>query len=420
MSRGMKMIVMLVALVLLVGGYQLLLKSNEAQLTEKEGTFALSNKEADTLTALTWSSSEGDFSFERTEDGWGKADDAAFPVNQDELAYLSDSIASLVANRQIEGVEKLEDYGLDDPMFSVIATWGEESVTYSMGDATPFGDGYYVMLSGDDTVYTTTASLESIFSYSLTDLCQLEEMPEIETVTHLAFGSDLDIELLTDSKTINPGELWYATGSDTPMDTTSVDSLISEVQALDWQDIISASADGATITEYALDAAQGKALTVYNGEEILLELMLGATNEDGDYYARLMDSKMIYTISSDSLTSLLAASNESLRSMELIVLDEDNVAKLILEADDLYEIAVDSESFTEIYDQITAISGNSFVDSYDDAERILRIEIENSDGMTTEFSFYAYDVDSYACPQTDGSILLVSADGIDKLVRMLR
>ena len=48
----------------------------------------------------------------------------------------------------------------DEPAVTVTAVWVDGSTVYSMGEPTPFGDGYYLSLSGrGETIYTIASPL---------------------------------------------------------------------------------------------------------------------------------------------------------------------------------------------------------------------------------------------------------------------
>ena len=68
---------------------------------------------------------------------------------------LYNAYAALSASRTVnEAPEDIAIYGLDDPQLTVTLTMddGSEQQVY-YGDAMPTADGYYIMISGDETVY---------------------------------------------------------------------------------------------------------------------------------------------------------------------------------------------------------------------------------------------------------------------------
>lgn len=53
-------------------------------------------------------------------------------------------------------------------------------------------------------------------------------------------------------------------------------------------------------------------------------------------------------------------------------------------------------------------------------EQVLFVKWEETDGTTREIAFYAYNVDSYLLKITDQHGMLVPAQDVDGLIRMLK
>lgn len=216
MKRSKKMLLLLIALVLCVGGYYgvQLLGSDTASVSEEAGTFALNSHTADDLTGLSWSNNDERFAFTLSDGAWSVTADPAFPLNQTDVQSMADDLLALVGTRQLDGVTDLAAYGLAEPTFSVTASWSDgTSTTYAVGDETPFGDGYYISLGQEHVIYTITDDISDIFDTTLNDLAVLESIPAATAATRLtiADGSNgsmsLDIVKEEASRTINTGEL---------------------------------------------------------------------------------------------------------------------------------------------------------------------------------------------------------------------
>ena len=67
------------------------------------------------------------------------------------------------------------------------------------------------------------------------------------------------------------------------------------------------SGEGSATVTWLLDEASATALTLYHGTEPALTLLLGASADDGSYYARLPGSAMVYTIEASAPQTLLNA-----------------------------------------------------------------------------------------------------------------
>ena len=202
MKRGKRALILagvLAVLVLVYAGVQKSVSQPET-VTEESGTYALTAHTAEELTGLQWTNGDGDeqetLHFVKTDGQWRVEGNEAFPVKQDSVEGLAETLTALKADRKLENVEKPEDYGLLEPAFTLTAGWSDGTETvYSMGDETPFGDGYYLSLSGEDgTVYTVADALSGDFSGSLLSFAQSEELPAVENVTRLVVGDTLDVE----------------------------------------------------------------------------------------------------------------------------------------------------------------------------------------------------------------------------------
>lgn len=467
MKRSVKMIALLTVLAALFAGKYAVEKfTATTTVTEEAGTFALTNYAADELTGLSWSDGEAQYRFVKTDDAWSNADDASFPTDSEAVQALADDVTALEGTRTLENVESLSDYGLDEPSFTLDVEWSDGSTTrFSMGDATPFEDGYYLRLD-DETgkIYTIGSSLSRIFDVELTNLALLEEMPEVENVTRLTVGETLDLEKRERSETVDPEQLWYNRATGEAVQSDSVQNLIDAAQAISWSELLTATASEEELAEWQLDDA-ATVLTLYDGDEAALTLCIGATNENGDYYARLEDSKMAYTVSADSVSALMSADADALWVADLLPLAFENLDAAQLTAGDAQwsivrtevevpaereetseetaeetseetsgetdettvevQVAVNGEAaelsqVEDLWGQIVSLTATEKLEAQPEGEALLSVRASNVQGAEETVTFYAYDVDSYLAEYADGRRMLVSADAVDKILRTVK
>ena len=265
MKRTKKMLLLLIALVLCVGGYYgvQLLGSDTASVTEEAGTFALNSHTADDLAGLNWTNGDESFAFTLSDGAWSVTADPAFPLNQTDVQSMADDLLALVGTRQLDGVTDLSAYGLAEPAFSVTASWSDgTSTTYAMGDETPFGDGYYVSLGHENTVYTIEDDIADIFDTTMNDLAVLESIPVTTAATRLTVGSTLDVVKEETSRTINEGELWYDSLTGTALDTAAAEELITAAQGITWSELAEPTASDEELTAFGVDEASATAITI--------------------------------------------------------------------------------------------------------------------------------------------------------------
>ena len=432
MKRSIKLLALVVVLALCVGGYYGVQHFNQTQqVSEESGTFDLTAKLADDLTGLSWTA--GDTAFDLVYDGsvWQLADDPAFPLDQDKTQTMADDLLALTATRKIEDVTSPADYGLAEPAFTVTAGWKDGTeTTYAMGDDTPFGDGYYLLLSGQDTViYTIEDDLSDIFDTTMNALAVLETIPTAENVTRLTVGDSLDLTLAETSLTINPDQLWYA-AEGYPVD--GAETLVEAAQDIAWDELVTASASDEELTAWGLDDA-ATAVTLYDGDKAGMTILLGNTDDDGNYYACLPGSTMVYTVAAADVSDLLTATAEDMRSETILSLPYEQVKSATLTAGSAVytlepaDVATDTDLEGQEAaedpgeDLWTLVLGLTAAGEPEGSagDLVLSIHVTSDEGMEATLTIAEYDADSYQLTM-DGRTVLVSADAVDKLVRQVK
>ena len=448
MKRSLKTIILLCVLAVCVGGY-LVIQGQTSQsttaATENKESVALAGHELEDLTALSWTADEGTIRFTKSDAGWRYDADSAFPANATTLDGLANKLIALTADRSVDNVTDLSIYGLSEPAFTVTAEWSDgTSTAYGLGDATAFADGYYVSRSGDSKVYIVTTSLKTTFNKTLNSLAVKETIPTADSVTRVTTATaDASYEAV--SRTIDTDQHWYAADG-TVLKTASVESLIDGIQSIDWDELVTGSATDEQLSTWGLtDSAV--TLCLYDGESAALTLLIGGTNDDGDYYARLPGSKMVYTVEASDLSSVLSATDETLKAENvLLTLPYEDVQQAELTAGSIvYALqAIDQRPVTEeatetdaeaaataepvadpteddeaLWKQLIAITATGTAEAKD-GEVVLRVTVTNCHGISAELIVCGYDADSYQASLDGGTAVTVSADKVDKLVRTLK
>ncbi len=439
MKRMKKMLLLFAALVILLGAYGVLVnrETETAVVDEESGTFELTEQTADELTSISWTQDETEYSFTRTDGVWYVADNDSYPVAQEKIESLCEDLLEMKGNRKLENVSDLSIYGLTEPTFSITAAWSDGTQTvYSMGDATPFADGYYLTLEENaSTVYTVSESLSDLFDATMDDFTQTEDVPSAEDVTRITIGSSLDASLQEESSTVNAAQLWYDANGNA---LDGVDDLVSAFGEIEWASVVEAVATEEQLTEWQLDDANAIAVTLY-GDESNAEILFGTTDENGDYYARLPESDMVYTVSADTASALINATSESMLSLALIETEYAQVQEAVFTVGELnYTITEKAETETDaeesedseeteeqedpdetLWNQVIAVQATEMLNESASGESVLTIAVTAKNGNSATFTFAEYNAESYTV--TDGSrTMLVNADSIDKLIRTIK
>ncbi len=451
MNRGKKMLALLIVLVVMLGGYYAVQQMNQTtSVSETSGTFDLTAKTSDDLTQISWTKDDTTFTFKLNEDGeWETTDSPAWPVDQSTVQGLADKLLALQGTRKLEDVTNLSDYGLDEPVISVTATWSDASTTtYTMGDATPFADGYYLKLSTqDDVIYTISSSLSGTFNKTQKDLVAMEEIPEVTDATAITVGSIFSAVEKEESTTVDPDQKWYDAATGEPLTASNVEALVSAAKGIEWDELVTATASDDDLATYKLDDENAVAVTLTGADDTSMQILLGTTNDSGDYYARLPGSSMVYTVEASNVSSLLSANADSMWIAFVVPMPWDALQTATLETSkgtytvvkaeeteeteatatdteetaDTTEEASDEENADEtLWSKITALKATELLEETKDGDMVLTITATGTNGLSTTVVISEYDADSYQAVIDGTKAVLVSADTIDTLVRTIR
>ena len=451
MKKAKRMIALLVALAVVALAnvfVNTLTATKDSTVQEETGAFKLTEYEKDDVIGLEWKNAEESVSFMLEEGVWIYPADKAFPVNQDEAKSLLDAAMKITADRKYDSVETFDEYGLDIPAFALTLTFSDKNkVTYSLGAQTPFEDGYYVSVSGqNESVYVVSDDFSGDFGFDLYDFAQMEALPELGQVTELSIGEAFKAEYFAESVTADKNQHWYSALTQRAMDAEKVESLLESVSSLAFDAVINHNASDDELGEYAL--TNESAICIYVKDDAGNEktILAGKAEGDGKYYARLPDSRMVYTLSGNP-AAILSADENNMRLLSIAPVAFEDLSEIVLSAqnagciivrEEITQTATDCDAQEQtivikrdgtqtdgveeerIWTLISALQATDFVESEQADGEILSVGIRTNTEKTLEFTVYEYDPDSYFLSVSDGRKVLVKADEIDKIIRYIK
>ncbi len=457
MKRGKSMILMLCSLTVLLVIYFVMQHINEQSkaVSETEGIFELTSHTADDISGLSWSNAGITYSFVLDNGVWTTEEEPAWPVDQETVQKLAHDLMALRADRKLEDISSPADYGLETPVFSVTAAWQDGShLTYNMGDATPFTDGYYISLSEDTSeIYTISSSLSSMFAKTKKDLLAMEEWPIVNDPVQFTVGNTLNAVKKSESTMVDPNQLWYDADTDEPLDGEQIDALISDLINLEWTDLVSAAASEEEMAQWYLDDDSAIEISLIGNDGSALNLLIGNSIEEDSWYARLAGSSMVYSLNDSSINSLRSASSGNLWLRSILPMPYEKVSKAefttekgaflletngqdlkaecsdeVCESPEIQEMEEIENSNTEgtenslkdLWAQVTALKASERVEDAAGTDHILTIRASDTNGMEITVVFSEYDVESYLTTVNGQKNYLVPAADIDLLVRTIR
>ena len=220
-EKGMRkknkgILILLAVLILLVAVYFGLRTWNaqqeeKAQEEQEAATVHVTDTSAEDIVSLKFNVGNGDLEFSKEDDQWYYTPDKDFPLQQSYPEDMAETVGSITAGRELTDGDSIDAYGLDEPAYTIEYTDADGNTAELLfGDMT--GDDYYVMLNGNDTVYTVNSSVIDPFNYTLDDMARLDDYPSIgsgnlvkEVILRMARRRPMTVRMKTRRKIL---QLW--------------------------------------------------------------------------------------------------------------------------------------------------------------------------------------------------------------------
>lgn len=416
---------------------------------ETSGQTVLEIDPAD-VEALSWSCEEGDFSF-RKDEQWVYEEDEAFPADEEKITQLLEQFQAFNAAFVITDVEDFGQYGLDEPVCTIELTTAEETYEILLGDYSTMDSQRYVS-TGDGNVYLAVSDPLEAYNVPLKELIDNDDIPSWSQVTDLTFPGAQAYSVFYEedsasSYSYSADDVYFTqqSGKTLPLDTAKVNSYLSTIRYLDLSDYVTYSATDEDLSTYGLDNPELTITVDYtaedeDGEDISGTFILHVsrdpqelaaveeeqaqsseeesqqteeTEEDEEEeeeitaYARVGDSPILYQISSDDYTALMAASYDDLRHEAAFWGDFADITQIDVSLDGAdYTLTVQGEEddrtywyqeeevdITQFQEALEALSADEFTTQQptEQEEISLTLYLDNEAFPQIQLPLYRYD-----------------------------
>ena len=373
MKKSTKLVSAVVVLAVLGGVYVGL----NTYVTKKESTESSSEEgsktevysvKTDDIKSLEFIIDKKDTVFEKKDDSWVKKDETAFPVNQTTLDSAASALEKVEADRVLENVDDLTEYGLDSPSNSVTVTTDDGTTKFNIGDENTSTNQYYIAKDDEDsTVYVVSSSTVTPFMNSLYDYAQGEDFPTIDssTVKKVQVSQDEDSYILEEN---SDGATWDVStdGSDKETaDTTAAGNVTSGLGSLAYDQFTDYNAED--LSKYGLDKPYATITVDYQEE---------AENDSSDESES--DSEAFESVTEDNTDSAEDNSGDSIDSTA----SDDSSSGDSSESEDAADSSDtgDSTETTTVDKQLVIYVG----DNADDGSRYVTIDNKQVYTMSTD------------------------------------
>ena len=306
MKKSTKLVSAVVVLAVLGGVYvglnTYVSKEEKAESSsEEESKTEVFSVKTDDIKSLEFIVDKKEVTFEKKDDSWVKKDETAFPVNQTTLDSAASAIETVEADRVLEDVENLAEYGLDSPSNTVIVDTADGTTKLNIGDENTSTNQYYISRDDDDsTVYVVAADTVSPFMNSLYDYAQGEDFPTIDssTVKKVQVSEDKDSYVLEEN---SDGATWDVSGDGSSdkesADTTAAGNVTSGLGSFAFDQFVNYNAEN--LSQYGLDKPYAT-ITVDYQEEVEDDSTDSTESGENDSTASESDSENSDTTDTDS------------------------------------------------------------------------------------------------------------------------
>lgn len=325
MKKSTKLVSAVVVLAVLGGVYvglnTYVSKEEKAESSsEEESKTEVFSVKTDDIKSLGFIVDKKEVTFEKKDDSWVKKDETAFPVNQTTLDSAASAIETVEADRVLEDVEDLAEYGLDSPSNTVTVDTADGTTKLNIGDENTSTNQYYISRADDDsTVYVVAADTVSPFMNSLYDYAQGEDFPTIDssTVKKVQVSEDKDSYVLEEN---SDGATWDVSGDGSSdkesADTTAAGNVTSGLGSFAFDQFVNYNAEN--LSQYGLDKPYAT-ITVDYQEEVEDDSTDSTESGENDSTASESDSENSDTTADTDSSSEDADSKTTTVDKQLVI-----------------------------------------------------------------------------------------------------
>lgn len=314
MRKLWSMLALVLAFVILIGSYFYIKNKPQKEETSDEPSVTseqLLDVEKDKIVKMVLTSKAGEISFEKKGDKWTATGSNA-NIDQNTVDSIASSFVELSSEKLIEeNPADLSKYGLKEPEVTAkaILQSGEEKIVY-LGNKTPTGSSYYLMVKGVSKVYTVESRFGTNFSYKLDELKDKTFAASID-VTKINYfkvtpsqGKVVEIKANEQSEEaqqygINVFNLVQPYKQQFSVETTKFEEVIKVIPEIGITDIVEDEAKN--LSKYGLDKPKFDVIAT-DTDKKTFHILIGNDASDTLTYFKLADGKAVYTTSKEQLS----------------------------------------------------------------------------------------------------------------------
>lgn len=321
-KQAKTLIVAVIVLAVVIVLYFGMSKWNEVEEAkdDEDTSISLLDISSDDVVAFSFDYEGETYSFVYEDDTWYLDSDRDFPVEQSTIEGKLSSAVSTTASQEIEiDEDNLADYGLDEPSCTITITDSDDNETiFEIGDENTVTYEYYCRLNESDTVYMIDSTLESMMSFDLYDVADMDDFPTISSdeIKELSVSDGTETIELDDEDDEDAyseiAALYYSAHVDYDCEDLSTYGLDDPTYTIvigyleEEEEETQEESEESEETEDETEEETEETEETYDEDDLtILTLYIGDLGDDG-YYVYLEGSTEVNLIDSSSLENILA------------------------------------------------------------------------------------------------------------------
>lgn len=291
-------VIILLAVYIGIGVLQENLEKKQEEKAEADKIYVTDLKE---LSGIRFDVGNGQIELKKEEETWYDAADQDFPLSQSYPLQMTDTFEKLEADRKLEDGDGLADYGLADPVYTVVLTDadGTETTLY-FGNVT--GEQYYLTLNDKTEIYTVSTNVIADLQYTMEDMAQLDTLPAIGS------GNLKKAVITENGESVTYTEEEEAGEEKEDGNAEGIATIAGGLGAMTLSEAADYSAESEDLAQYGLDEASRITEEITytdDGEERTLMLYFGKIDGNGNRYMMINDSKIVYIVAEATCNNAL-------------------------------------------------------------------------------------------------------------------
>lgn len=306
LGDGMKMkpenkgILVLAAFLVFFAGIYLILKNRNEDIEERR----LRDEEASRtpltsgmdLSGISYTDGTDTMSYVKEDGKWLYEPDREIALDQEVLGSMERVFSNLTADRELKEGDGLEDYGLEEALYTVKLTGKEDGETVIYVGNSVDG-GRYVTVDDKARIYTVDDQLTEQLYFSL-DQVALQETFSIQA------GSGNLRQVAVSGP---DGEKVYVNDEKDGDESGLIDTVIGGLGAISFHSCADYHAAEEELAAYGLDEASRITVTVVYTEEdeTKTEVFYVGGESQGERYVQLEGSAMVHLVSAEAVENVI-------------------------------------------------------------------------------------------------------------------